>query len=129
MSNPKPGPPPQDKNDQAVVIRFSRIQFLAIVVISSAFLSLVVYLVQDIYGGIKEDMKETKERVNKLNESFQSAYKAAIDVQQLITTSRDLQHDITEIRERVIKLETEYVVTPQGPPAPATPSASALKRH
>lgn len=95
MTNITPATPPPDPNATVVSIQFSRTQFYTLIgVVAIGYLALIGI----IYGGITDDIKEVKNAVVKLSDSYREAFTSGIKVNELLVKAPTLEQQITETR-------------------------------
>ncbi|WP_026608341.1 hypothetical protein [Methylocapsa acidiphila] len=93
---------PPDQDPPIVNFQFSRGQFYSLLgVIAAAFFGLLYV----IYGGLKDEIKETKNATIELNSSFREAYTKSIDVKDLLSKSPRLEQTLAETHDVVLHLQ------------------------
>src|ERR1700730_13583642 len=95
-----------DPNVPFVTIQVPRWQFWTLTsTIVAGFATVVWVLVNLVYGGLKDEIKETKESVQALSASYREAVTSGVKVQDLLTKAPTFERKIDETRDAVIRLE------------------------
>lgn len=73
--------------------------------VAAGFGTVIWVLISLVYGGLKDEIKETKESVKELSESYREAVTSGIKVHDLIVKYPLLEKTISDTHDSVIKLQ------------------------
>jgi hypothetical protein len=101
MAMTAPGtPPPGGPNVVVTIPPITWTMFLSLIgTVLAAAATIIWILVSVVYGGLKDDLKGNTDRVNRLEDHFETAIRADIEIKNLLKDSPHLIQDINEIKQ------------------------------
>jgi methyl-accepting chemotaxis protein len=101
MAMTAPGtPPPGGPNVVVTIPPITWTMFLSLIgTVLAAAATIIWILVSVVYGGLKDDLKGNTDRVNRLEDHFETAIRADIEITNLLKDSPHLIQDINEIKQ------------------------------
>jgi hypothetical protein len=103
---PIPGMPTPNDAPAVVIPPITRGMFWTLIItIAGGFGTVIWVLVSLVYGGLKDEIKDTKESIKTLSDSYREAVTSGIKVQDLIAKSPTLEKAIGETHDAVIKIQ------------------------
>ena len=83
--------------------------FTLIGTVASGFVAVIWVLVSLVYGGLKDEIKETKESVKVLSDSYRETVTSGIKVQDLVVKAPALEQQINDMRVDVAALKEKFL--------------------
>ena len=101
MAMTAPGtPPPGGPNVVVTIPPITWTMFLSLIgTVLAAAATIIWILISVVYGGLKDDLKGNTDRVNRLEDHFETAIRADIEIKNLLKDSPHLIQDINEIKQ------------------------------
>lgn len=93
-----------DPNAPFVTIQVPRWQFWTLIsAIVGGFATVIWVLVNIVYGGLKDEIKETKESVQALSTSYREAVTSGVKVGDLLTRAPNFERKIDETHDAAMR--------------------------